>query len=175
MQTTTTLTANEAAVAGGVLGGMFAFAMTIGLIYYILLVIAGWKMFEKAGEKGWKALIPIYNSYIYYKIVGMKNWFWATLIVAFVVSLATTLMGQGTQVQGMDLSTGTGIASFILTIALLVFTFIVSVMYAIRTSRAFGHGAWFAIGLFFLQGIFLLVLGFGKSKYDKKVVKAWEK
>lgn len=175
MQTTTTLTANEAAVAGGLLGGMFAFAMTIGLIYYILLVIAGWKMFEKAGEKGWKALIPIYNSYIYYKIVGMKNWFWATLIVAFVVSLATTLMGQGTQVQGMDLSTGTGIASFILTIALLVFAFIVSVMYVIRTSRAFGHGAWFAIGLFFLQGIFLLVLGFGKSKYDKKVVKAWEK
>lgn len=175
MQTTTTLTANEAAVAGGLLGGMFAFAMTIGLIYYILLVIAGWKMFEKAGEKGWKALIPIYNSYIYYKIVGMKKWFWATLIVAFVVSLATTLMGQGTQVQGMDLSTGTGIASFILTIALLVFAFIVSVMYVIRTSRAFGHGAWFAIGLFFLQGIFLLVLGFGKSKYDKKVVKAWEK
>lgn len=175
MQTTTTLTTNQAAVAGGVLGGMFAFAMTIGLIYYVLLVIAGWKIFEKAGEKGWKALIPIYNSYIYYKIVGMKKWFWATLIVAFVVSLATTLMGQGTQVQGMDLSTGTGIASFILTIALLVFAFIVSVMYAIRTSRAFGHGAWFAIGLFFLQGIFLLVLGFGKSKYDKKVVKAWEK
>ena len=175
MQTTTTLTTNQAAVAGGVLGGMFAFAMTIGLIYYILLVIAGWKIFEKAGEKGWKALIPIYNSYIYYKIVGMKKWFWATLIVAFVVSLATTLMGQGTQVQGMDLSTGTGIASFILTIALLVFAFIVSVMYVIRTSRAFGHGAWFAIGLFFLQGIFLLVLGFGKSKYDKKVVKAWEK
>ena len=171
MQTTTTLTTNQAAVAGGVLGGMFAFAMTIGLIYYILLVIAGWKIFEKAGEKGWKALIPIYNSYIYYKIVGMKKWFWATLIVAFVVSLATTLMGQGTQVQGMDLSTGTGIASFILTIALLVFAFIVSVMYAIRTSRAFGHGAWFAIGLFFLQGIFLLVLGFGKSKYDKKALK----
>ena len=41
MQTTTTLTTNQAAVAGGVLGGMFAFAMTIGLIYYVLLVIAG--------------------------------------------------------------------------------------------------------------------------------------
>lgn len=171
----TTLTTNQAAVAGGVLGGMFAFALTIGLIYYIFLVIAGWKIFEKAGEKGWKALIPLYNTYIYYKIVGMKNWFWALFVVSFVVSLITSLMGQDTQAQSMDLSTTAGIVSFILSIAMCVFALAVSIMYSIRTSKAFGHGGAFAVGLFFLQGIFLLVLGFGKSKYDKKVVKAWEK
>ena len=77
---------NQAAMAGGVLGGLFAFALTVGIIYYILYIIAGWKLFEKAGEQGWKALIPIYNSYIYYKIVGMKKWFWAVLIVSFVKS-----------------------------------------------------------------------------------------
>jgi hypothetical protein len=43
-----------------------------------------WKIFEKAGEAGWKSIIPIYNVYIMYKIVGMKNWFWYILIVAFV-------------------------------------------------------------------------------------------
>ena len=169
------MSTNEAALAGGILGGMFAFAITVGLIYYILLIIAGWKVFEKAGEKGWKALIPIYNVYIFYKIVGMKNWFWAMLIVSFVVSFVTSLMGQGTDPQSMNLATGAGVFSFILTLAMCIFAFIVSVMYSIRTSKAFGHGALFAVGLFFLQGIFLLILGFGKSKYNKKLVASWEK
>ena len=165
----------EAALAGGILGGMFAAILTFGLIYYILLVIAGWKIFEKAGEKGWKSLIPIYNAYIFYKIVGMKNYFWAMLIISFVISLITTALGQGTQMQSMNLATGAGVFSFILSLAFCIFAFVVSVMYAIRTSKAFGHGGLFAAGLFFLSGIFLLILGFGKSKYSKKLVASWEK
>ena len=30
--------------------------------WYVLQAIAYWKIFEKAGEPGWKALIPIYNT-----------------------------------------------------------------------------------------------------------------
>ena len=165
----------EAALAGGILGGMFAAILTFGLIYYILLVIAGWKIFEKAGEKGWKSLIPIYNTYIFYKIVGMKNYFWAILIMSFAISLITTALGQGTQMQSMNLATGAGVFSFILSLASCIFVLVVSVMYVIRTSKAFGHGGLFAVGLFFLSGIFLLILGFGKSKYNKKLVASWEK
>ena len=172
---TTTLTTNQAALAGGVLGGIFAFIATVGIIYYIFLIIAGWKMFEKAGEKGWKALIPIYNTYIFYKIVGMKNWFWATLIVSFAISLITSLLGQGTQINTMDMSTGAGVFSFILTLGMTIFALVVTIMYVNRTSKAFGHGVGFAVGLFFLSGIFMLILGFGKSKYDKKLVESWEK
>ena len=165
----------EAALAGGILGGMFVAILTFGLIYYILLVIAGWKIFEKAGEKGWKSLIPIYNTYIFYKIVGMKNYFWAILIMSFAISLITTALGQGTQMQSMNLATGAGVFSFILSLASCIFVLVVSVMYVIRTSKAFGHGGLFAVGLFFLSGIFLLILGFGKSKYNKKLVASWEK
>lgn len=35
--------------------------------WYVLLAIAYWKIFEKAGEPGWKALIPFYNTYSQYK------------------------------------------------------------------------------------------------------------
>ena len=167
-------TTTEAAFAGGILGGMFAFLVTCGLLYYILMVIAGWKIFAKAGEKGWKSLIPLYNTYIFYKIVGMKKWFWAILISSFAISFLTSLMGQGTQLQTMDFSTGAGAFAGILTIAFAIFALVVSIIYAMRTSKAFGHGNWFAAGLFFLPGIFLLILGFGKSKYHKKVVKSWE-
>ena len=44
------LSLNEAAFAGGLLGGMFATIMAVSLIFYILLIIAGWKVLEKAGK-----------------------------------------------------------------------------------------------------------------------------
>ena len=36
------------------------------IAWYIILVIANWKIFTKAGEAGWKSIIPIYNSYVVY-------------------------------------------------------------------------------------------------------------
>src|SRR6185312_11404554 len=47
------------------------------ILYVIIaLTVAGlWKIFEKAGEKGWKALIPVYNYYIWLKIVK-RPWWW---------------------------------------------------------------------------------------------------
>ncbi|MBR3149505.1 MAG: hypothetical protein IKF64_04970 [Eubacterium sp.] len=47
----------------------------ISLIVWVLSVIAMWKLFEKAGEAGWKSLIPLYNAYVFCKIVdgnGLK-------------------------------------------------------------------------------------------------------
>jgi len=34
----------------------------------IISIVAMWKIFEKAGEAGWKALIPFYREYIMYEI-----------------------------------------------------------------------------------------------------------
>ncbi len=38
------------------------------LVMVLVMTIANWKLFEKAGEKGWKALIPIYGEWTRYKI-----------------------------------------------------------------------------------------------------------
>src|SRR5580698_7289796 len=46
------------------------------LFIIIAATIAGrWRIFEKAGEKGWKALIPIYNYYIWLKLLK-RPWWW---------------------------------------------------------------------------------------------------
>ncbi|HTA26243.1 MAG TPA: signal peptidase I [Bacteroidia bacterium] len=51
------------------------------LLVIIAATIAGlWKIFEKAGEKGWKALIPIYNYYIWLKIIK-RPWWWILIIL----------------------------------------------------------------------------------------------
>ena len=33
----------------------------IFVAFYVLIIVAQWKIFVKAGQEGWKALIPIYN------------------------------------------------------------------------------------------------------------------
>ena len=36
----------------------------------ILLIASMWKVFSKAGQPGWAAIIPIYNLYIMCKVAG---------------------------------------------------------------------------------------------------------
>ena len=40
----------------------------------IFMIIVEWKIFEKAGEAGWKILIPLYNVYTLFKIVTGNGW-----------------------------------------------------------------------------------------------------
>ena len=66
-------------------GGIIMFLMpmiaspvfwVLTVIWYILVVAGAWMMFQKAGEAGWKAIIPIYNMYIVYKICWNTSLFW---------------------------------------------------------------------------------------------------
>jgi hypothetical protein len=41
-------------------GPILGFGLLIGLVG----IIAGWKVFEKAGQPGWAIIIPIFNAYI---------------------------------------------------------------------------------------------------------------
>lgn len=44
------------------------------LIVGIVLIVADWKIYTKAGYEGWKSIVPIYNTYILYEIAfGMGN------------------------------------------------------------------------------------------------------
>lgn len=45
--------------SGGLLAGMSAGTWVFTLIICILLIVAWWKIFEKAGEAGWKSIIPL--------------------------------------------------------------------------------------------------------------------
>ncbi len=43
--------------------------------------------------------------------------------------------------------------------------FVISIIQASRLAKAFGKGTGFAVGLYFLNPIFMLILGFGDSNY----------
>lgn len=42
---------------------------------------------------------------------------------------------------------------------------VISIMYSVKLAKAFGRGIPFALGLIFLQPIFMLILGFGDDPY----------
>lgn len=71
---------------GGNAGGMIG--LGIFLILYlaiIVIVLAGfWKMFAKAGQPGWAAIVPIYNAYIMCKIAGRPGWWVVLLLIPYI-------------------------------------------------------------------------------------------
>lgn len=60
-------------------------------IIFLLLVIGLWKVFEKAGEPGWAAIIPIYNLYIVLKIIG-RPWWWLLLMLIPFVNIVISII-----------------------------------------------------------------------------------
>ena len=144
---------NEQLVLGGAAIGTYLTALAV---YYILIVIAGFKIFTKKKKKGWKSLIPIYRWYIFYKIAKVNFWVWwfIPVILGGIVSSNNTDKPANWLV--------------ILSVVVAVYTVVAWAKFARGLAKSFGRGAGFAVGIFFLREIFLLILGFGSSKYVEK-------
>ena len=151
------MTNNEELILGGaVVGGMFGVIMTIAIILWILLIIAWWKIFTKAGIAGWKSLIPIYNIYLLYtKIANVNFWIWA-FVPYVLMSVFSAVYPDGSQMPSLVA---------LLLLVILIFYIVGYWKMSKGVSTAFGKGIGYTLGLFFLPNIFHLILGFGSAKY----------
>ena len=132
-----------------VLGGAFLAIWAICILIIVLNIIALWKIFSKAGEQGWKSIIPIYNCYTLFKITWNVKFFWIVFgitIGSIIISLIIPFFGVLVAIAGS------------------IVTFVITIMMYYYLSRTFGQGIGFTIGLVFLTPIFFLILGF-KSQY----------
>lgn len=60
--------------------------LLFGGFFSILYLVCKWRLFTKAGQKGWKALIPFYSTYVFIvKICGI-HWVFFALFIAGLVS-----------------------------------------------------------------------------------------
>jgi len=64
--------------------GMSAGIVSIYLVIVLLMLIAIWKIFTKAGKPGWAAIIPIYNIIILLEIVDKPLWWFILWFIPFV-------------------------------------------------------------------------------------------
>ena len=84
---------------------------TAWFIYLIVVVavVAGWWMiFTKAGEAGWKSIIPIYNVLVILKIVG-REWWWVILMLIPFVNLIVWIIVSLDLARSFGRGTGFGI------------------------------------------------------------------
>lgn len=51
----------------------------------IFSIVCMWMVFEKAGEPGWQAIIPVWNAWVLAKIANKRWTFWVQLIASSVV------------------------------------------------------------------------------------------
>lgn len=63
----------------------------VGIIWYILLALALWRVFTKAGRAGILAIIPIVNVFVLVKIAGLSYW-WVLLYLVPIVNIIFSIV-----------------------------------------------------------------------------------
>lgn len=117
----------------GLILGMGAFVIIIVLAVAVFSVIVMWKMFEKAGKEGWRAIVPIYNIITLLEIVGLK-WYYMFIYFASIIPVIGSLV-------------------------VLFFTFVVMV----KLAKSYGKDIGFGVGLTLVSIVFMAILAFDKS------------
>ena len=80
----------ESGSGGGAIAAIFGMGFMLVMLAFVVLMIASvWKIFSKAGEPGWAAIVPIYNVIVMLKIGGKPVWW----IVLFLIPLVNAIMG----------------------------------------------------------------------------------
>jgi hypothetical protein len=163
MDTTVSVTEEQAVAAAGLaglLGASLVFLMVLGLAFTVLMIIARWKIFTKAGQEGWKSIIPIYSDYIEWKL----SW---NNITLFWVALGLSVLGAILFTVGGGSSSTSSSPSFmaILGAIVLLGACVLDLMQTFKLFQSFGKGVGWFVGYLFIPNIMMLVLGFGSAQY----------
>lgn len=120
----------------GLIGTYFGLTILVVLVF----IIAGWRLFSKAGKPGWAIVVPFYNLYIYTQIIKRPGWW---ILLYFSIAIPTVgALG-------------------------LVF---LSIIDQLRLAKVFGRSAGFGVGLILLGWVFFPILAFSESPYDAHLV-----
>lgn len=126
---------------------LLVFICLVALAIVALLLVSNCFIFKKAGEKPWKGLIPLYNSWIETKIAGLA-WWWFPIFAGLSALLSMSKSGN-----------------FIVYMGVLLTSF----NYNYNLAKKFGKSNGFAFLCTILPFIGLPILAFGSAKYNKDV------
>lgn len=94
--------------ASGAGGGIITI---IYLAVVVLEIAALWQLFAKAGQPGWAAIIPIYNTIVWLKVVGRPLW-WFVLLLIPLVNIVMYFILALDLAKSFGRGTGFGVATF---------------------------------------------------------------
>jgi hypothetical protein len=85
------------------MGGVIA--AIIGIAFGIVMIAAMWKVFVKAGQPGWAAIVPIYNIICLLNITGKPTW-WIVLFLIPIANLIGVILIMVALAKSFGKSTG---------------------------------------------------------------------
>lgn len=154
------------------LAGMYqANAVVVNLVSFaitVLSIVSMWMVFSKAGEGGWKILIPIYNEYIRFKIADCKKRYWVSLALS-IVSVGLLFFGAWDVIcaivaeEAWDQLLAGGAVCLMAACVLLLVVWIIGITVNFKMARVFGLPGVFGLGLWLLPVIFYAILAFSGS------------
>ncbi len=90
-----------------------AVMIVVWVAYAIFVFASLWKVFTKAGQPGWAALIPIYNFIVLLKIVGRPIW-WIVLFLVPIVNIVVLFIIYIDLAKSFGKSAGFGVGLILL-------------------------------------------------------------
>lgn len=138
------------ALGPGLYDMFLVFTGIFALLWYVLSSLGYLRVFQKAGQRGWFAFVPLLRDYARYKMAWTPKAFWIYL-VSFIIF---QIIGD----------------SIILVLKLLVIitgviTIVMQIKIDLRIAKSFGKSTLWGIFLFFFPFIATMILGFGKATY----------
>lgn len=139
----------------------------------IVLIASFCKVYEKMGEDGWKAIIPIYNIYILNTKIQKRN---PSLIAIHIVFLILLFYIE----QEIIFSRYYDDEKILIMLVILLIVMLVNLIYMgilyYGIAKGFKKSKKFAIGLIFLPIIFLPILAFSeKEEFCKEIFEKKER
>ena len=140
----------EVALGAGLIGVIATLMFIGGAVWFFVSAIGYFKMFKKAGQRGWFAFIPFLREYALFKM--------AWTVKAFIISTALLAV---VQLCGESESILLGLVVAVLGIVWIV----MQVKLQMRVAKSFGKGKLWGLGLFLVPFVTSLILGFGSAEY----------
>lgn len=78
---------------------MMLWGTLLGISAYLMTSLLLWPVFDKAGERPWKALLPVYSSYVLYEISGYNGWMFFLTLIPTVGQLLGCVLGALTSIS----------------------------------------------------------------------------
>lgn len=73
----------------GILAGMLAIFVIVGIAFYLFIGFCLGRLFQKAGKPLWAGFVPIYNIVVVLELVGRPIWWLALFLVGFIPIVGT--------------------------------------------------------------------------------------
>jgi len=102
-----------ASSSGAVGAGVGVLFFIVYVAFIVLMIASMWKLFDKAGQKGWTAVIPILNILVLLKVVHKELW-WIILFLIPCVSIVAWIIVAFDVAKAYGKGAGYGIGLIIL-------------------------------------------------------------